>query len=81
MVLEALVTSVRCKPSLDNLLTKKESIVPNLSFPASASLLAPSTLSNIHFIFVAEKYGSITKPVLALTISSYPFSFNDLHNS
>src|SRR5699024_822962 len=58
------------------------STVPNNNLPSSANFLAPFTLSNIHFIFVAEKYASITKPVLCLIFSTIPsFSLNLSQNS
>ena len=37
--------------------------MPKASFPCFASWSAPVTLSRIHRILVAEKYGSIVKPV------------------
>ena len=54
-VREALVASVACTfPSVKRH-NKKVSIVPNNNCPASARARAPSTLSNIQAIFVAEK--------------------------
>ena len=51
------------------------STVPNNSLPSFASSLAPSTLSSIHFIFVAEKYASIMSPVFCWNVFSSPFAF------
>ena len=48
------------------------STVPKSSRPSSAFLRAPSTLSRIHFILVAEKYASKTRPVFCLKKSAYP---------
>ena len=39
-------------------------MVPNAMRPALAAVRAPGTLSRIHAIFVALKYGSNSKPVL-----------------
>ena len=54
-VLEALVISVLNISPPDNCQSKKVSTVPNLRSPFEAFSLAPSTLSKIHAIFVAEK--------------------------
>jgi hypothetical protein len=55
MVRDALLTSVMCFSPLDNFQTNQESTVPKQSSPLSALSLIPFTLSNIHFILVAEK--------------------------
>ena len=47
-------------------------MVPNNNFPSSAFSLTLSTLSNIHLILLAEKYGLIIKPVFFLKISLSP---------
>src|SRR6185369_1761773 len=44
-------------------------------FPESRSCWARGTLSNIHRAFVAEKYGSIGRPVFRPTSSVYRRSF------
>ena len=51
------ICDIRFDESLpsDKCQAKKVSTVPNLKFPACALALAPSTLSKIQEIFVAEK--------------------------
>ena len=45
-------------------------MVPKASSPRLARALAPATLSRIHATLVAEKYGSISKPLRAATIGA-----------
>ena len=60
---------------------KNVSIVPNSKlFDFNKNLLL-LTLSNIHLILVAEKYGSINKPVLFRIFFSKSFFFKFLQNS
>ena len=47
-------------------------MVPASKSPRSAFSLVPATLSRIHLIFAAEKYGDRVKPVDSLT--SFRFS-------
>ena len=51
-------------------------MVPNNKFPFFAIALAPFTLSKIHFIFDAEKYGSSKSPVFSLIFFSFPSFFS-----
>ena len=69
-VRDALVTSVACVLPPDSRQMRKLSMVPNAICPASARARSPATLSSIHLIFVAEKYGSSTRPVRARTAGS-----------
>ena len=69
-VRDALVTSVACVLPPDSRQMRKLSTVPNAICPASARARSPATLSSIHLIFVAEKYGSSTRPVRARTAGS-----------
>ena len=48
------------------------SIVPKASSPRSARARAPGTLSRIQRILVAEKYGSMRRPVFSRTSTSKP---------
>ena len=48
------------------------SIVPKASSPRSARARAPDTLSRIQRILVAEKYGSMRRPVFSRTSTSKP---------
>ena len=50
------------------------SMVPHMSSPFSAISRAPSTLSRIQAIFVAEKYASGTRPVRSRMRSAWPSS-------
>ena len=62
-VREALVASVtKVRPAV-RCQTRKLSTVPAASSPASARRRASGTLSRIQAILVAEKYGSMTRPV------------------
>src|SRR5690606_12227896 len=72
MVREALVTSVTCDFRFVMFQISQVSIVPNSNSPREAFSLACGTLSSIHFIFVAEKYESITKPVCSRTYVPSP---------
>ena len=51
------------------------STVPKRISPRSARSLTPGTLSRIHFIFVPEKYASMTRPVFCRNFSVSPLSF------
>ena len=66
-VREAFVTSVTCTRPPVSFQSSQESTVPQASSPASARARAPFTLSRIHAILVAEKYGSIERPVRSRT--------------
>ena len=46
--------------------------MPKASLPASAASRAPATLSSSQAIFVAEKYGSSSRPVRSVTSFSWP---------
>ena len=59
----ALVTSVAWTAPCVSVQMSHVSTVPKASLPASASSRAPGTLSRIHLILLAEKYGSGTRPV------------------
>src|SRR4030042_1156198 len=72
-VLLALLTSVTYLLPCVSLQTSQVSTVPNASLPFSACSLAEGTLSSIHFIFVAEKYGSSTSPVFLRIMGSIPW--------
>ena len=70
IVREAFVTSVtKARPSVSFQISQ-ESIVPASSRPASAFSRAPGTLSRIQRSFVAEKYASTSRPVLARIFST-----------
>ena len=70
IVREALVTSVTWAAPPVSFQMSQVSTVPNKSSPRSARSRAPSTLSKIHLIFVALKYASMSRPVLALISSA-----------
>ena len=70
IVREALVTSVTWAAPPVSFQMSQVSTVPNKSSPRSARSRAPSTLSRIHLIFVALKYASMSRPVLALISSA-----------
>ncbi len=76
IVRDALLTSVTCCVWLVSFQTSHESTVPNASLPASARARAPGTLSRIQRILLAEKYASMSSPVLACTMSPAPSAFN-----
>ena len=63
MVLEAFVASVKKDFPSVSFQRSQVSIVPNKIFLFEIFFLF-KTLFNIHLIFVAEKYGSKTKPVI-----------------
>ena len=70
IVREAFVTSVtKARPSVSFQISQ-ESIVPASSRPDSAFSRAPGTLSRIQRSFVAEKYASTSRPVLARIFST-----------
>ena len=71
-VREALVASVRWERPPVRRQSRKQSTVPKRSSPRSARWRAPGTLSRIQRSLVAEKYGSISSPVRALTLASWP---------
>jgi hypothetical protein len=74
MVRAALVASVAWTAPPVSRQSRNESTVPKASSPASARLRAPGTLSSSQAILVAEKYGSILRPVRSLTSESSPAS-------
>gem|GEM_PF-5129219 len=80
-VRDALVTSVACTRRPVNCHNNQQSTVPNSNFPASARDRAPATLSKIHRIFVAEKYGSSRNPVRSATNASTPSRFSRAQKS
>ena len=47
-----------------------------MSSPASAASWAPLTLSKIHLILVAEKYGSGVRPVFERMVSLAPWAMS-----
>lgn len=59
--------------------TRKLSIVPNASSPASARARAPGVSSSSHASFVPEKYASSTSPVMARTLASCPAARSASH--
>ena len=69
IVLEAFVTSVKWLCSLVSFQISHVSIVPTSRSLLASKDLACSTFSSIHFIFEAEKYGSIIRPVFCCIIS------------
>ena len=75
------MASVKCDFSTDKFHKSQVSIVPKASNPFSARFLALLTLSRIHAIFVAEKYGSKVSPVFSDIIGSKSSPFNLLQNS
>ena len=81
IVRAALVASVAWVLPSVNFHSKKLSTVPNRRSPFLALARAPSTLSKIHLILVAEKYGSKSKPVLCVVVGSKPSAFKELHIS
>ena len=78
IVREALLASVTCTLPPVRFQTSHESTVPNASSPALALARAPFTFCRIHCTFVAEKYASITRPVLRRIMRS---SFRALRRS
>ena len=68
----ALVASVACTRPPVRRQSRKLSIVPKASSPRSAAPRAPSTVSRIQPILVAEKYGSSSRPVRSRTCGSRP---------
>ena len=52
---------------------KKASMVPNASAPASALRFTAASCSSSHRTFVAEKYGSRTRPVFWYSHGSSPW--------
>ena len=71
-VREALVASVAWTLPPVRRQIRKESIVPKASSPRSAFSRAPFTWSRSQAILVAEKYGSRSRPVRAVTSGSMP---------
>ena len=64
IVRDAFETSVtKLLPSVSEKISHA-STVPRRSRPCRASSRARGTLSRIHFIFVPEKYGSMSRPVV-----------------
>jgi hypothetical protein len=61
--------------------TSQLSTVPKQSLPSLARSRAPSTLSRIQRILVPEKYESIGRPVLDLTIFSRSRSLSSSQNA
>src|SRR5664279_2640872 len=76
IVLEAFDTSVICNLPRVRFHISQVSIVPNASFPPSASFLASLTLSRIHLTLVAEKYASIISPVFCRIFVLAPSFFS-----
>ena len=72
-VRDAFVASVACTLPPVSFQSSHVSIVPASSSPRSARTRAPSTLSRIHAIFVAEKYGSSNSPVRATSATAVAF--------
>ena len=68
----AFVTSVACTRPPVNRHMRKQSTVPNRTSPRSQRSLKPEYFSNKCMIFVAEKYGSIRRPVRRRTSGSRP---------
>ena len=79
MVRDAFDRSVTCTRPPVRFQSSHESTVPKASSPRPAAALAPSTLSSIHLTLVAEKYGSMTSPVLSRTGRSQPDSVSSSH--
>ena len=73
IVLLAFVASVKWCCPLVSFQIKKVSTVPNNKLLDFWSFFEIFTFSKIHLILVAEKYGSINKPVFLLKIFSYFF--------
>ena len=71
-VREALVASVQWLLPPLRRQSKKLSMVPKASSPASARVRALGTLSSSQRSLLAEKYESISKPVASCTIGSWP---------
>ena len=78
MVRLAFVGSVACTLPSVKAQMSHVSIVPNASLPASARSRAPSTLSRIHLILLAEKYASGISPVFAVIVCA---TSGSLHNA
>ena len=78
---EALLTSVTCSAPPVRFQISQLSTVPNASSPRSARARAPGTWSSSQASFVAEKYGSRTRPVFARTLSSTPVARSSAHRS
>ena len=81
IVREAFVTSVtKARPSVSFQMSQ-ESIVPASSRPDSAFSRAPGTLSRIQRNFVAEKYASTSRPVLARIFSTSALSCSSVSHA
>ena len=89
MVRLALDTSVKCgtwpavlpEASRHSWSISQASTFPNAISPRSARFLISwsAKLSSIHSIFVAEKYGSMTRPVVDQTLGPWPASTSSPH--
>ena len=66
IVREALVRSVTCTAPFVSFQISQVSIVPNNASPSLAMARASGACSRIHWILVAEKYASGTRPVFAV---------------
>ena len=78
MVLEAFVASVKKDLPSVNFHRSQVSIVPNKSLSSFNSFFDDSILSSIHLILVAEKYASITSPVIFCIFFANPFLVKSL---
>ena len=72
MVRAALVASVACTRPPVSRQSRKQSTVPKASVPRSAAARAPAMLSSSQASLVAEKYGSASNPVRAVSSASAP---------
>ncbi len=72
IVREAFDTSVTCRRPRVSCQTSQLSMVPKASSPRAARSRPPSTWSRIQRSLVAEKYGSMIRPVRLRTSSSRP---------
>src|SRR5680860_1351388 len=68
----ALVASVTCSAPPVSLNRRKLSMVPKQTSPLAARIARPGTLASSHDSFVAEKYGSMTRPVVSATCAAQP---------
>ncbi len=80
-VRDALVASVRCRRPPLSFHMSQESTVPKASSPARARVIPSGTESRIQRSFVAEKYGSSSRPVLRRTSGSHPVRRSSSHAS
>ena len=79
-VRDALLGSVACTAPPVRRCSRNVSIVPNASSPRSARARSPPWSSS-HASLVAEKYGSIGRPVRARTASAWPSATRRAHTS